>query len=668
MVVPIFLALSVPGITLLVEHELRQEHDELAARMGIASARMATLLTRHGGTEDRRLAQDLLASLANDQAFVCAELRIAGRGEAFARVPMPLGCTGQVAAEPLTLSVGEPGAAQLLVKFSDAELLDARTKRQTLTLLVVGLSFVLAVTAAAIGFRLIIGRPLDRLLSAIRTSTATGIRTPLNCGGRDELGAVMSAFDEMLARESERETALADANAALLDYQTKLKLLNQELEERIQARTAELRDREAARLRSEQRFRSFAEASSDWFWEMDENLRFSYFSDRFTVITGVPQGMLLGKTREETGVPNVDVEAWNEHLADLHAKRAFRRFIHPRAKEDGSVVWLSISGKPVFDDGGIFKGYRGTGSDITERRRMEEALAGSRNALEDRVIQLEAAKCELEEHSAALVNLASDLNAARDQAEAANRAKSQFLANMSHELRTPLNAIIGFSEIIKEETFGAVGEPRYRDYAGDIHGSGQHLLGLISDLLDLCKIESGEDELHEETIDVGSAVQSVLTLIHRSAEQGRVGLQIDLENDLPELFADRRKLIQILVNLLSNAVKFTQPDGQITLKAWWSGESGMVFQVIDSGIGMAPEDIPKALSPFAQVDTDLNRRYEGTGLGLPLTKGLIELHGGSLNLQSQAGVGTTATVRFPAHRIVPSRHGDTDTTLSVAFG
>ncbi len=656
-VVPIFLALSIPGLTLLVKNELRQEHDGLATRIGAAAARAATLLDHHDGIQNRRLAQDILGSLAVDRAFLCAELRIVDTAKALVQVPAHMGCAGQAEGADLIIPVGASGRARLVIKFSDAELVYAKTKRQTLTLLVVGLSFLFAILAAAVGFRLIVGRPLGQLLSVIRTSTETGVRTPLNNRRKDELGILMGAFDEMMDRDTRRENALADANAALLDYQAELKRLNQELDQRIQARTAKLRDREAALVQSERRFRSFAEASSDWFWEMDGNLRFCYFSDRFADIANVSPEMLLGKTREETGIPDVDAEAWDEHLANLHGKKAFRDFVHPRQKEDGTVSWLSINGKPVFDERGEFTGYCGTGSDITKHREAEVALALSRDALESRVTQLEGAKRELEKRSVALTELASNLQTARDEAHTANRAKSLFLANMSHEFRTPLNAIIGFSEIIKDESFGPVSNPKYLDYAGDIHGSGRHLLGLINDVLDLCKVESGEDELHAEAIEVGAVVQSVIVLVQHIAEKGGVELRVDLPADLPEFNADRRKVIQILVNLLANAVKFTDPQGTVTLKAWCSGGSGLVFQVIDTGIGMAPEEIPKAFSKFAQVDNDLNRRYEGTGLGLPLAKGLVELHGGSLDLQSQFGVGTTATVRFPSHRIVTSKHG-----------
>ncbi len=263
----------------------------------------------------------------------------------------------------------------------------------------------------------------------------------------------------------------------------------------------------------------------------------------------------------------------------------------------------------------------------------------------------------LEEKSRELFRSNQELRNSKEIAESANRAKSEFLAAMSHELRTPLNAIIGFSEIIKNETFGPVGSVKYREYSNDIHDSGQHLLGLINDILDLSKIESGTDELHEDTIEIPEIVRSAVMLVGHRAEQGGVKLELELADRLPALRADERKVKQILVNLLSNAVKFTDAGGEVALRAWCRIDSGYVFQITDTGIGIAPEDIPKALSRFVQVDGDLNRVYEGTGLGLPLTGGLVELHGGSLDLQSKVGVGTTVTVRFPADRIVGSPRG-----------
>jgi len=284
-------------------------------------------------------------------------------------------------------------------------------------------------------------------------------------------------------------------------------------------------------------------------------------------------------------------------------------------------------------------------ADITDRKAADDEL-------KRRIEELEATKAVMERQNFEVAQLAEELAIARDHAEDANRAKSEFLATMSHELRTPLNAIIGFSEIIETEALGPTGNDKYRDYAGDIHASGQHLLELINDILDLSKVESGMDELHEEVIDIADNVRSVVTLVRQRAERQGVEVVLELDGRFAHLRADRRKVTQILVNLLANAIKFTERGGRVTIRGWSQSDSGCVFQVIDTGIGIALEDIPKALSQFGQIDGGHARQHEGTGLGLPLAKALVELHGGSLDLQSKVGAGTTVTVRFPAERII----------------
>ncbi len=242
---------------------------------------------------------------------------------------------------------------------------------------------------------------------------------------------------------------------------------------------------------------------------------------------------------------------------------------------------------------------------------------------------------------------------AQEDADLANRTKSEFLANMSHELRTPLNAIIGFSELIGSESFGPLGNPKYLDYAQDIADSGKHLLALINDILDISKVESGGMELVDENVDVADTIRSCQRMMAERARNAELKLTADIDDPANSLLrADPRMLKQILFNLLSNAIKFTPPGGTVTIRAWQNLSSGYVIQVEDSGIGMDLDDIPKALSRFGQIDSAQGRKHQGTGLGLPLTKSLAELHGGSLDLQSEAGVGTTVTVRFPARRLV----------------
>jgi signal transduction histidine kinase len=240
------------------------------------------------------------------------------------------------------------------------------------------------------------------------------------------------------------------------------------------------------------------------------------------------------------------------------------------------------------------------------------------------------------------------LRVAKDEAEAASRAKSEFLATMSHELRTPLNAVIGFSQLMMDGGFDL---DQCREYAGDIHDSGSHLLEIINDILDLSKAEAGKLELVEEICETAMVIEGACRLIRPRAEAAGLDLATRLPPDLPLLYVDQRKLKQILVNLLSNAVKFTKPGGAIEVAVAVAEDGGLRIAIRDTGIGIAAPNIARALEPFAQIDGSLSRPHDGAGLGLPLAAAMIALHGGRLLLDSELGRGTTATVILPLARI-----------------
>jgi signal transduction histidine kinase len=247
----------------------------------------------------------------------------------------------------------------------------------------------------------------------------------------------------------------------------------------------------------------------------------------------------------------------------------------------------------------------------------------------------------------------SELVTARDEAEYANRAKSQFLAVMSHELRTPLNAIIGFSEIMFAEPYGPLGDKRYKQYVQDIHNSGGHLLSIINDILDLSKIEAGQAELNEEEVGLAALITAVRRIMQERAAAAGLTFQCESGEGLPWVRADRRALKQILLNLLSNAVKFTPKGGEVGLRMAVDDDRALRIVVYDTGIGIDPQDIPRAMSAFGQVDASWSRRYEGAGLGLPISRALTRLHGGTLDIESQPDRGTTVTVRLPPERVGP---------------
>lgn len=275
---------------------------------------------------------------------------------------------------------------------------------------------------------------------------------------------------------------------------------------------------------------------------------------------------------------------------------------------------------------------------------LAERAAGEAQRLRAYISELEATKTDLEQSL-------HDRAVALTKADAASRSKSAFLAAMSHELRTPLNAIIGFSEMMACQAFGPLGSPQYQNYASDIRDSGKHLLSLISDILDLSRLEAGKANLREEPIHIDAVVSDCLRMIERQAEKAGVRLIQDTPSELPRVLADERRIKQVLLNLLSNAVKFTPTGGRVTVAAGRKDE-GLYIAVADTGVGIAPADMTRAFESFGQIDSSVARHHQGAGLGLPLSRQLMELHDGRLELFSTVSVGTIATMVFPPSRVL----------------
>lgn len=251
-----------------------------------------------------------------------------------------------------------------------------------------------------------------------------------------------------------------------------------------------------------------------------------------------------------------------------------------------------------------------------------------------------------------LAELGSEVPAV-PESDRAHRAKAEFLAHMSHELRTPLNAVLGFSEVLLAETFGPLGSPRYRSYAADIHASGTHLLSLIDGILDLSQSETTRTEMQEEAINVAEAARQALAQVGDKAAARGVDIGEDLSGDLPLLYGDARALHRMLTNLLSNAVKFTPSGGQVMLSASPMPDGGIGLMVADTGAGIAEDEMARVLEPFGSADMAVPRGATGTGIGLPVVKRLMEMHGGRLDLYSEPGAGTTAILMFPPRRSLP---------------
>ena len=390
-------------------------------------------------------------------------------------------------------------------------------------------------------------------------------------------------------------------------------LWNKSLRHLVNQQSAELRE-------SSERYRAIVQDQTELiFRSLPDSFVLTFVNDAYCAHHGKTREEMLGHSFLEF-VPPAGHDAIRKHFAALTKASPSARQEARFEGRDGDVRWFNWSSRAIFDDTGKLTEIQSVGRDVTQQKHSEAAL-----------------------------------REAKEEAELASRAKSEFLANFSHELRTPLNAIIGFSEMIASELLGRINDPRYRDYAANIQSSGNHLLGLISDILDVAKIETGQEDFEPAEIDLLEVIDIALVMTRERAKARGV----ELVHHLPpvqnmSLQADRRRLIQILVNLLSNAIKFTEKGGRVAAQVEWDPNGGYWIRISDTGIGIAAEDIPKIFERFGKVESSIAREVEGAGIGLSLTKSLVELHHGVIDVESELGVGTTVSVWLPAEKMAQS--------------
>lgn len=379
----------------------------------------------------------------------------------------------------------------------------------------------------------------------------------------------------------------------------------------------ERRRAERALGEAEKKYRTIVENAASGIYQVTPEGQFLSANPAFAKIVGYdsPEEILrdVNKAQEELYVDKALRDKTLQEVASLgHSKRFEVQII----RKDGEVIWVSENIRPVLDDDGTLLFYEGSIEDVDQRKNAEIAL-----------------------------------KAAMTESNLANRAKSEFLTNMSHELRTPLNSVIGFAEIIKNESYGELPQPEYKEYATNIFDSGNHLLKVINEILDVSHIETGDRDLKEGVVNVKNVVSSCLEMVKSKAEAKKIRIDNRVTDPIFNLVGEKHAVKQMLLNILSNSIRFSSENAYVMVDAELDVEGRLRLSVTDTGIGLTDAEMEKALSPFGQVSTEHKRSKSGTGLGLTLVKSLIELHGGEFELVSQKNIGTTATLIFPRKRV-----------------
>lgn len=385
----------------------------------------------------------------------------------------------------------------------------------------------------------------------------------------------------------------------------KIKDSRDNLEKLVQERTRDL-----------DKLSQAVEQSPSMMFITDINGTIEYANQKFYEVSGYQPEEVIGKTPNILQSQSTPRSLYKDLWDTITSGKVWRGELTDRCK-NGETFWANAMIAPILSREGEITHFFASHEDITKRKIAEREMLQ-----------------------------------AKEHAEIANRAKSHLMANTSHELRTPLNAIIGFSSTMKEEIFGPIHNEKYLEYLNDIHESGLHLLDLINDILDVSAMEGEALKLHEEKANLNNLIADAVRLINPRAIKGSVEVLTSTGFENLQVYVDQRRIKQILLNLLSNAVKFTPKNGHVTVQKDLNADGSFSLTILDTGIGMDEEGLVKAMSPFGQVDSGLNRTNEGTGLGLPLTKGLIELHGGTLTIESELDKGTTVKVTLPKERVL----------------